>query len=37
MGTDHGQNHIVTPTPSEAWDLIAGITNKQGAEAVFPC
>lgn len=36
MGTDHGQNHIVTPIPSEAWNLIAGIINKHGLRQCFP-
>lgn len=36
MGTDHGQNHIVTHTPSETSDLITGIINKHGLMQYFP-
>lgn len=36
MGTDHCQNHIVTPTPSEASDLLTGIINKHGLMQCFP-
>lgn len=33
--TEHCQNHILTPAPSEASDLITGIINKHGLTQYF--